>query len=239
MGKTATTRWLKRIFSLEFLGVIIAAVSLWYTYQQFIAEKSGDLEWANYYGNVSKKTNYIIVSLPYTGDSIQLNTNTMPMLSSSKSQVEDLIVMAEIPVKAQMRIHPAYNVNTEKQEHYHDKLTAVFETARLGAHHSVPFPIQTIYPEDGETIKIPVTLSYVYKNCQENVNGTTFDLVVYPNNGDMTEKEFMSAIKPLLLSADESGKLGETSVLLEDRIIKDLDIDKIKSSTTWKLEDWH
>lgn len=233
----STTKWLKRIFSLEFLGVVIGAAGLYLAYQQLANEKPGNLQWSNAYGTLSEDTKYIIVSQPYTGDSVLLMNETMPFLKSNKKQVEDLLVMANIPAKTNFSIRQAYTTVRQAQTGKHDNIEAALEIERLGANHAIPFPVQVIYPVSGETIKLPVTVACMYKD-KNSVLGTAIHLVVYPADGQLTEKMFMKAIKPLLLIADKNGQLDKTAVLYENKIIENLDIDKIKTDKTWKLENW-
>ena len=222
------TRWLKRIFSLEFLSVIIGLVGLYFAYDSFIKDKPGDLRFFNVEHVFSEDIHYIYYGFEMNGDSLDISSNVyIPrLINYSSNSINDLSVVALANNGTPFRPNGNYDVKVYgKDSSSISKITMALRNERIGYMGIIPFPIDRIALEYGEILTETISINYLYKGMEDEVKTVHVTLIGIPPEykdddgyAKSAEYSFIKAVRPYLLMMIEDYK--EVAVMFENKTVE-------------------
>jgi len=242
-------RWLRRIFSLEFLGVVIGAIGLYFTYDTFLKEKPGEIRMYNEKQKFSSDIRYVFYGFEIKGDSLNLlRAKNFPHLANySSNPVNDFTMLSNMDNNLGCTINERYKheVAVDDSLSFPQLRMASFHE-RVGYMGVVPFPIETIETRTDEVLIQHILLSYMYQGMKEDIVNLHYYLVgIPPHYRDddgreiSSEKYFIKAIRPYLLMIEDYNQillLFGNKIVEAPKNIELLDEKEIKVETINELQ---
>lgn len=225
-------QWIKRIFSIKFLGFIVGVVGLWFTYSTFIKDKPGSFSFLAKNEILDEKINTIFYGFKMTSDSIDVERGQeIPlMINATTNIIEDLNVYAVLPRGYKFYLHPMYSIEPDSLKIGNTKhfFTCGYRQTRVGPYDGLFWPITTLFFDKKEPLVFPVNLNYTYKTKEL----TQIDLYIigipdYYNerSSSSIEKQFIEIVRPFLLSKINNRK---TVLVINDKIVLSPNTKKLK-----------
>jgi len=207
--ENVVSRWLKKIFSIQFISLVIAAVGLYFAYDQFVKDKPGEFRFFNKGNRFSPDIRTVFYGFEINGDSIYLDNNMyLPTLANfSQKPIVDLKVVADMQYNFGFRCDDNYNwFKQDESDLQIPKITFVAGTERLGSMTPITFPIRSLETDYDEIQVNYVRMGIVYQGAPEEIMNYFYYLVGIPpklRDDDGKEKSaeylFIKAIRPYLL----------------------------------------
>ena len=229
-------KWLKRMFSLEFLGVLIGLAGLWFGYKTFIQEKPGILRLTTKSGKLDEKVNTVFYGFELDKDSfLIMDLPNIPILANMTSNtIEDITVFGYTPKEYKALPNSRYMAesieahNQNNKEFGLGKLSYALRQDKINPMDGIFWPVSIIYPNQNELFFYPIEIYYSFKT-KEMTHITLFLVGIPINNGKLSsaevETEFIKKIKPYLLGIDDVDK---TAIIYHDKIVPSPSIKKLK-----------
>ena len=213
-NKHGLNRWLKRIFSLEFVSVVIGLIGLYFAYDAFIKDKPGELCLFNDKQSFRKDIRYIFYGFEIKEDSITFRKafNLPTLINKSSNEIKDVSVTAEMTTSVGFSVNGFYKYEIEKNQ---DSIAnsmlfpyvyMTYATDRIGFGSGIPFPIYSLATDGDELFLKNIKMSYIYQGMSEDVINLTYYIVGIPEgyrdeDGKVIDAEyaFIKAIRPYLL----------------------------------------
>ena len=228
------SKWLKRLFSLEFLSVIIGLVGLWFAYNSFIQDKPGILRLTTVSGKLDEKITTVLYGFELNSDSIVvMNLPNIPLLANMTSNtIEDITVYGSTPKEYKVVPNPRYIAESPEVQKIKEmglgKLNYGLSQDKIHPMDGIYWPVSIIYPDKNELLIYPIDIYYSYKT--KKMTHIILLLVGIPNSrnsktNDEIEKEFIAKIRPYLLDIKD---LDKTAIIYNDKIVQFPSIKSIK-----------
>lgn len=209
------TRWLRRIFSLEFLGVVTGLVGLYFAYDAFIKDKPGELHLFNK-SKICEDVRYIFYGFEIKGDSLEFaKAKNFPYIANySNNPITDFSMVCRMKNNIGCRIDDSFDYYLEDDDSLQIPNIMMACTAeRIGYMGIIPFPLVKMETRTDEIIIQHVLLSYLYQGLSEDVVNLFYFIVgippEYKENGITrgAEYSFIKAIRPYLLSIEDNEQI--------------------------------
>lgn len=221
--ENVVSRWLKKIFSLQFISVAITAVGLYFAYVQFVKDKPGELRFFNGEKRFSPDIRTVFFGFEIDGDSIYLDKNKyLPVLANySQNPIVDFKIIADMQYNIGFRCDDNYTwVKLDDDSDIKiPMINFCAGTGRLGSMTPISFPISALETNSDEIQVNYVRMGIMYQGVPEEILNYFYYLVGIPKKlrdddgkGKSAEYLFIKAIRPYLLYFLEKGE--EDKVLI-------------------------
>lgn len=223
--------WLKRIFSLQTLGIIMTAIMLWFSYDQFIKERPGYLVFSNPFNSYNQNINTIIYGFEFDSDTIDVLEQKIPVIANkTENDISDIKLLAEMPAVCGFSLSPGFRFMLEKDS---SMVSFSFEKDRLGYNDVIGFPMSKIFHVKNETLYLPMRYTYIHKGLKEPDVKKIYIFAI-PKAITSSEKSaqahFISLFKPLLKNNSNTKDLA---IVYKDTTIIAPNISKLENSSNF------
>lgn len=228
------SKWLRRLFSLEFLSVVIGLAGLWFAYNTFVKDKPGILRLTTVSGKLDEKITNVLYGFELNCDSIVvMNLPNIPLIANMTSNtIEDITVYGCTPKEYKAVPNPRYITESPEMQKIKEiglgKLSYGLSQDKIHPMDGIYWPVSIIYPDKNELLIYPIDIYYSYKT--KKMTHIILLLVGIPNPGniktkDEIEKEFIAKIRPYLLGIED---LDKTAIIYNNKIVQSPSIKSIK-----------
>lgn len=201
-------KWLKRIFTVNTVSLIVGIASLLIAYLAFIRESPGKMHFQSYVHKFSKKTQTIFFLIDVNKEAADfLKLEGTPFLANiSQKTVQDCVTYFEMVTPFPFEVQENYSCKidssaTEKNL-IHAEMALRKET--IGYMDGLFFPISKLYASSDEPVIIPINWMYIHKGMKKTVGYRVY-LVTLPVgfvSDDEIESTYLRLIRPYLLEGD-------------------------------------
>lgn len=223
-------KWLKKLFSLQFLSVLIGVGGLYLAYRTFIREEPGELTLHNYNKHFGKNVRNIIYGFEIDSDSLYIRgARNFPLLANvSHNSLEDVSIIAEMQNNIGFRTTDGYFCTEEKDSVLWGKVNFYVKRERIGFMDPILFPIETLETDENELLFQHIRFAYAYKGMSEDIINMHYFIVGIPkhyrdDNGKIIDAEyaFLKSIRPLLLqSIAEEVTPNQILIIFKDKYVE-------------------
>lgn len=207
-------KWLKRIFSLKFLGVIIGAASLYLAYVTFMKDTPGSLSLFNSKHHFSEKIRYVFYGFEIDGDSLYFyKKNNFPSLvNRSSNSIKDLTLTAFMRNNVGYKVDRDYSFAIKDDETglQFPQLSMGYQAERIGFSGLIPFPLTVMETKSDELLTQNIEFAYIYNGMEEDAINLFYVIVGVPqhyrdDDGKEIDAEyaFIKAIRPILTEIED------------------------------------
>ena len=224
-------KWLRRIFSLEFLGVVIGAASLYLAYITFANDSTpGHLCHFNVNKTFDKGIRYIFYGFEINDDSLYINNNKyFPCLvNNGPNEIVDFSIASTM--KLNVNISPNRNFAYSYEQNDSTtfaKVSFAFVAERIGFMYSIPFPLDAIETYDDEIQMTEINSGVMYKDMSEDIINYFYFIVGIPKHyrdekGEeiTAEHAFIQTISPYLLYMLDNRDPNEILLIFDNKDVE-------------------
>lgn len=204
-------KWLKKLFSVQFLEIVIGIAGLYLTYLAFIRDEPGELSLYNNSHQFSKDIRYVIFGFEIIEDSLDFqNSKSFPSLANfSNNELNDFGVLAEMQNNIGFKASESYEYYIEETDSIlFDKVQFYTKRERIGFMEPVNFPLEKMETKGDELLFQQIKYAYYYQGVPEDIINMHYFIVGIPqqyrdDDGTIIDAEcaFIKAIRPLLLQS--------------------------------------
>lgn len=207
-------KWLKRVFSLEFLGVLIGAASLYLAYVTFMKDTPGSLSLFNEKHHYSERIRYVFYGFEIDGDSLYFyKKDNFPSLANrSSNSIKDLTLTAFMRNNVGYKVDRSYSFAIKDDETglQFPQLITSYQAERIGFGGLIPFPLTVMETKSDELLTQRIDLVFIYNGMDEHAVNLHYIIVGVPqhyrdDDGKEIDAEyaFIKAIRPILTDIED------------------------------------
>lgn len=215
-------KWLKKIFSLQFLSFVVAIIGAYYGYKQFVRDEPGKVTLCTAKFTLEDKIRWILIGFDSEEDTIDIkNMRNLPLFGNmGKQPIEDVSIFGSI-MEGNLRFqtNPAYNFS--KGEDVGNKNPYVFSVRmeKIPYFSFFPFPIDRLKVSPREFVHLSVNMAYTYKGHPQLEN-FFFILTGIPKQyKNKSQEMYTKYIYPYLIKINKPESIA---VIYKDTVITNL-----------------
>lgn len=215
-------KWLKKIFSLQTLGIVIAIVSAYYGYKQFVRDEPGQISLATGKFSLDDNIRWIFIGFDLENDVTDLkHMLNIPLFGNLGEQpIEDVFMCGSIMEKG-LSFEESNCYSFRKGEEVKHEYPIVFSTRmeKLPYFSFFPFPINKVKNDVNKGLHISVNMAYTYKG-HPNLENYFFILAGIPQkNRNNSQEAFAKHIMPYLIKLN---KQDSVAIIYNDIVVTHL-----------------
>lgn len=223
-------KWLKKIFSLQFLGFVVAIVTAYYGYKQYLRDEPGKLILSNGKYSLDENIRWVFIGFDLEDEITDLEKmHNIPLFGNlDKQPIEDVFMCGSIMEK---------DVTFEQSECYtfregkviEHEYPIVFSTRmeKIPYFSFFPFPMNKVKKDVTKGLHISVNMAYTYKGHPELENYFFILVGVPKQNKNNSQEAFAKHIMPYLIKLKD---LNSVAVIYKDTVVTKLkDIKEINN----------
>lgn len=224
-------RWLKKIFSLQFLGFVVAVLALYYTYKQFDREEPGEFTLMTGKYTLNKDIRWVFIGFDMTSNSIDLeNMKNIPLFGNmGEKPIEDVFMCGSIMENINFVSNKMYTLRKGEESGHQYPYTFAVRMKQIPYFSFFPFPLDKIIGNPNKGIHASVNMAFTYKG-HSNLENYFFIITGIPKQYKSNSQ--MAYAKYLVPYLVQLNKQDSIAIIYKDTIVskvKDIQVLKDKS----------
>lgn len=223
--------WLKKIFSLQFLGFVVAVLTLYYGYKQFVRDEPGQLCLATGNNTFDKKIRWVFIGFDMETDRIDLeHMRNIPLLGNmGEKPIEDVFMCGSIMEKISFVGNTAYTFRKGEETGHPNPYTFAVRMEKIPYFSFFHFPLKEIHGNARNGIHVSVNMAYTYKG-HPNLENYFFILTGIPKAYKANSQ--ISYAKYLIPYLAKLNKQDSVAIIFKDTMVCNLkDLQTIKEES--------
>ena len=231
--QTTILSWIKKIFTMQTVTLLVGLIGLWFTYITFFQNKPGEIGFFTTNSRLEDNITTVFYGFEQTSDSVVLSTLPLfpNMANFTEHSIEDMTVIAFTTDMYKVTKNPRYNSATNEELNgnalNYDKkfkpiggITYAYKSAKIFPMEPILWPIYTIYSNPEENLIFPIQIFYSFKS--KKMTKLELFLVGLPKSSESLTKQekenkFIKIIRPYLLECED---LDNTAIIYDKKIVQ-------------------
>lgn len=207
---------LKKIFTLQFLAVVIGIISLYITYKTFIRDDQGEITFMIDGKELNKNISIVYYGFFIESDSIDIySLKDFPILANTSSKtIEDFTLYAYTLNIPKSFANNRYNVAQGSGD---NTIAYEYNLSKIKPLEGVYWPINALYTNKREILVYPIKLIYSYKTKEASEILLYIIGIPHQKTIEKSEEVFTKTINPYLIENNDS---KHTAIIFNKQIIQ-------------------
>ena len=230
-------KWLKKIFSLQFLGIVLTIIFGWYGVASYLQNQPGELIFKSHLTEFDKNFNCIFYGFELEKDTISImDLPNIPIFANITSHtIEDITAYSYVPKIYSVAVADDYwQIESEKtlneKEYGIGFIHFLFTRDKIKPLDGIRWPIIQIAGNKNQILIYPIDIFYSYKT--KEMSSIRLMLVGIPNNNhEKTKKDierlFIKTIRPYLMTIDN---IDKCAIIFGEKVVESLSKEKVSNS---------